>query len=68
MVDGGFLRDSVCTATAEWRAEFEDLRPADARITTATEEAPATFPTPILIVGIGVLLLTLASVLAFRRR
>ena len=56
-VDGGVLRDSVCTATAEWRAEFEDLRPSDARVVAATEEAPALVPTPILIAGIGVLLL-----------
>ena len=67
-VDGGVLRDSICTATTEWQAEFEDLRPANARIVAASEEPPATVPAPILIVGAGVLILTLASVLAFRRR
>ena len=68
VVDGGVLRDSICTATTEWQPELEDLRPATARIVAATEEPAATVPAPILIVGVVVLLLTLASVLAFRRR
>lgn len=66
-VADGVLRDHICTATTEWTSELGSLRPADARV-LAAEEAPATVPTPILIAGIGVLLVAAASVLAFRRR
>jgi hypothetical protein len=67
-VDGGVLRDHICTATTEWSAELEPLRPANARIVAAEEAAGAAVPTELILVGAVVLVVGGASVLAFRRR
>jgi hypothetical protein len=67
-VDGGVLRDHICTATTEWSAELESLRPANARVVAAEEDSGATVPTELIIVGAVVLVVAGASVLAFRRR
>jgi cation transport ATPase len=65
---GGVLRDHICTATTEWSAELESLRPANARVVAAEEDSGATVPTELIIVGAVVLVVAGASVLAFRRR
>jgi hypothetical protein len=58
-VEGGRLRDHLCTATTEWRPELAELRPAG-----ATTVAPATesggVPVILLVLG-GLLALGLAA-------
>ena len=68
-IDDGVLRDNQCTATIEWQPELEALRPANARIVAGevtTEDAPV--PVQLILVLGAVLLVAVASVLAFRRR
>ena len=67
-VDGAVLRDHICTATTEWRPDLEDVRPADARALTPTDDAPAGIPLPVVLVAAMVVAIAGASVLAFRRR
>ena len=67
-VDGDVLRDHGCTATTEWSAELESLRPPDARVVVGLREQGLTLP-PILIPAGGIIVLIAAvSLLAFRRR
>ena len=68
IVDGAVLRDSICSATTEWSAELEALRPANARIVGGEEEGGPRLPTELILVGAVVLVVSGASVLAFRRR
>ena len=67
-LDGAILRDSICTATTEWSAELEPLRPANARIASAEEAGGAGVPTELILVGAVVLVVAGASAVAFRRR
>jgi hypothetical protein len=67
-VDGAVLRDHICTATTEWRADLEEVRPADARTVTATDEAPTGVPLPVVLVAAMLVAIAGASFLAFRRR
>ena len=68
MVDGGILRDHLCTATTEWRPELDALRPADARI-LAGEPAPSQAPPAALLVIVAAIAVVAAGAfLAFRRR
>lgn len=66
-VEGGVLRDSICTATVAWTDDLADLRPSDAVV---VEGAPSEGGVPTaLLVALGlVVLIGGASVLAFRRR
>jgi hypothetical protein len=64
-VEGGVLRDSLCTATTEWRDALAELRPADFR---GLETQPSGVALPLLLVGGAVALVVAASALAFRRR
>lgn len=66
-VDGGVLRDHICTATSEWTDELAALRPADARMITSTPVAGVSVPTPMLVVALAVLGIGAVSYLAFRR-
>jgi hypothetical protein len=66
-VDGGALRDSICTATTKWRPELEDLRPADARIVSIQGTGDAAPSVALILVATAVVIAG-ASVLAFRRR
>lgn len=68
ILDRGVLRDSICTATTEWNADLEPLRPADARILTTPDEAAISVPPALILAGAVVVLIAGASVLAFRRR
>jgi hypothetical protein len=68
IVDGAVLRDSICTATTEWSPELEALRPANARIVGGEEPNGARLPTEVILIGAVLLVVTGASVLAFRRR
>jgi hypothetical protein len=67
-VDGAVLRDSICTATTEWSAELQALRPTNARIATAEEAGGAIVPTELIVIGAVMLVIAGASVIAFRRR
>jgi hypothetical protein len=69
-IDDGALLDHICTATVEWSAELAALRPADAVVHAAGEEASAAFeiPTPVLVAIAAALVVASASVLAYRRR
>ncbi len=68
IVEGGVLRDSICTATTEWTDDLAALRPADALIYAPTEPAPETpMPIAIPLVGIALLLVVATSVFAFRQ-
>ena len=66
-VDGGVLRDHICTATTEWREELADLRPEDAR---APGESPSPPGEGIPIEVLGVLaalgVLGIVGLIAFR--
>jgi hypothetical protein len=65
LVEGDGLRDSICTATAEWTPELEQFRPADARIAADEESGDV----PVGLIGVGAVILAVvgASALAFRR-
>ena len=65
IVDGDVLRDSICTATAEWTPELERFRPADARFVAGDGSEPA--PIGRIVVGVVILAVAGASALAFRR-
>lgn len=69
-VADGKLQDSACSATREWAPELADQRPAEVSYPTATD-APAdagSVPVGLLAAGAAVLLVVLASALAFRAR
>jgi hypothetical protein len=68
IIEGQVLRDSICTATTEWRAELAALRPATARIVEGEPAGEVAFPSALILVGAVVLLLGGISLLAFRRR
>ena len=67
-IDGGVLRDHICTATTEWSPELDELRPTEARTLTPAEAAPAGVPMPVLLIGAMLVAVAGAAVLAFRRR
>lgn len=64
-VDGGSLRDTICSATTEWTDELAALRPAGAE--TVAEPAPS--GPSVLLVGIGLVVVIFAGIswMAFRR-
>lgn len=66
-VDGAVLRDGICTATTEWRADLSALRPETARIVEAEEAAGPLVPPAVLAVGAILLLIGAISIVAFRR-
>ena len=68
IIEGQVLRDSICTATTEWGAELEALRPATARLVEGEPAPEVSFPPALILVGAVVLLLGGISLLAFRRR
>ena len=68
IVEGPVLRDSICTATTEWSADLEALRPANARTVSGEEAGGATLPAELILFATVVLVVAGASVLAFRRR
>ena len=68
IIEGQVLRDSICTATTEWRAELAALRPDTARIVEGEPAGEVAFPPALILVGAVVLLLGAISLLAFRRR
>jgi hypothetical protein len=67
VVDGDVLRDHLCTATTEWRAELEALRPEGAGV-VEPPAADATPPTAILLLAAAVAVVVIGAVVAFRRR
>jgi len=66
-IDGQVLRDSICTATTEWSAEVELLRPEDARVLSAETADGATIDPAVVLAGLVILVLAGASAIAFRR-
>lgn len=68
IIEGQVLRDSICTATTEWGAELEALRPATARLVEGEPAPEVSFPPALTLVGAVLLLLGGISLLAFRRR
>jgi hypothetical protein len=67
-VDGDTLRDNICTATTEWSAELEALRPGNARILTGPGDEGVSIPPALILAGAVLGLIAAVSVLAFRRR
>jgi hypothetical protein len=69
-IEAGALVDHICTATVEWSDDLAALRPPDAVVHAAGEEASAAFeiPTPVLVAIAAALVVASASVLAYRRR
>jgi hypothetical protein len=70
-VEGGVLRDSICSATVEWTDELGGLRPADAVMVGSEGAAEAeTWSVPMSLVAViaGAAAVAALSVLAFRRR
>lgn len=70
-VEGGVLRDSICSATVEWSDELDGLRPADAVIVGsegAAEAESGGVPIALIAVIAVAAVVTGISVLAFRRR
>jgi len=67
-VDGAVLRDNICTATTEWSADLESLRPSDARIHAGQDAGAIAIPSALILAGAVLLLVAGVSVLAFRRR
>lgn len=66
-VDGGVLRDSICTSTTEWRDELAALRPASAvMVEPATVEGE--LPVPLALLGALSAVAILITVSAFARR
>jgi hypothetical protein len=66
-VEGDVLRDSICSATAEWVPELAALRPADARIIGADGQPDGGGPPlPLMLVLGAVAVIGALSVLAFR--
>ena len=65
-VDGGSLRDTICSATTEWTDDLAALRPAGAEMRGAE---PAPSGPSILLVGIGLVVVLFAGIswIAFRR-
>ena len=65
-VDGGSLRDTICSATTEWTDELAALRPAGAE-TRVGEPAPS--GPSMLLLGIGLVVVLFAGIswIAFRR-
>ena len=67
-VEGEELRDSICSATAEWVPELAALRPADARIIGGDGQAGGDgLPLPAIVVLGSLAVVGLLSVLAFRQ-
>jgi hypothetical protein len=66
-VEGGDLRDSICTATTEWTDDLEALRPADAVIHAPAEAPEASVSLTIPIVAAVLAIVALVSIVAFRR-
>ncbi len=64
-VDGGSLRDTICSATTAWTDELAALRPAG----VATPGAPAPSGPSMLLLGIGMVVVLFAGIswIAFRR-
>jgi len=69
-LDGGTIHDNSCSATHEWHALLEELRPADARSPTVTVDSEAESDSsvvPMLLVAAGLAAVATLSVVAFRR-
>ncbi len=66
-VDGQTLRDSACTATTEWTDDLSVHRPADARTLRPATSGESGTTWPAVALGIAVLAIAGASMLAFRR-
>jgi hypothetical protein len=66
-VDGGVLRDHLCTATTDWRDELAALRPANAVI---VEPAASEGDAPVAVLALAALgvAAVLVGAVAFRRR
>jgi hypothetical protein len=64
-VEGGSLRDTICSATTEWTDELAALRPAGVE----TPAAPAPSGPSLLLLGIGLVVVLFAGIswMAFRR-
>jgi hypothetical protein len=64
-VEGGSLRDTICSATTEWTDELAALRPAG--VETPAEPAPS--GPSLLLLGIGLVVVLFAGIswMAFRR-
>lgn len=70
-VDGGLLRDHICTATTEWTDALAALRPRRVEAVVggaAPADARSALPLPVLLIGVAAVAVAGASVLAFRRR
>lgn len=65
-VDGGSLRDTICSATTEWTDDLAALRPAGAE-TRVAEPAPSGPSMLLLAIGLVVILFAGTSWIAFRR-
>lgn len=66
-IDGQVLRDSICTATTEWSAQVELLRPEDARVISPETADGAPLDPALVLAGLVILVLAGASAVAFRR-
>ena len=64
----GRLEDNSCTATRPWSDDLAALRPATARVVEGEAAGGVSIPAALLLAGLVVLLVAVASALAFRRR
>jgi hypothetical protein len=68
-VDGGVLRDHLCTATTEWREELAALRPETAIIVSAEPaEGGGGIPLPVLAFVAAAVVIAVIGGVAFSRR
>jgi hypothetical protein len=68
-VDGGVLRDHLCTATTEWREELAALRPETAIVVSAeSAEGGGGLPLPILALVAAAVAIAVIGGMAFSRR
>jgi hypothetical protein len=67
IVDGGVLRDNICTATTRWSDELAEFRPAGLEFALSGPVAAGPL-LPIVLTASGLLVLLGAGVIAFRHR
>ena len=68
-VEGDVLRDSICSATAEWVPELAELRPPDARILAVDgQDSGGGIPLPAIVVLGSLAVVGVLSLVAFRAR
>lgn len=67
VVDGGILRDHLCTATTEWRDDLAEMRPASAVI-VEPPDAAGDVPVGLLALAVTAVAAVLVGVRAFARR